>query len=62
MSMNSVTGRRDFIKKAVKTIGAVGFSLTGAPTFSFGQSETVKIGYLPITDAWLFAAGRFECS
>lgn len=51
MSMGSRTGRRDFLKIAAKTAGAVGLSLAGAPMFAGEKSETVKIGYLPITDA-----------
>lgn len=51
MSTGNRTNRRDFIKTAVKTAGAVGLSLAGAPMFSTAKSETLKIGYLPITDA-----------
>ncbi|MCP5107503.1 MAG: ABC transporter substrate-binding protein [bacterium] len=51
MSKKKGLGRRDFLKTAGKTIGAAGLALAGGPMFSMGESETLKIGYLPITDA-----------
>jgi NitT/TauT family transport system substrate-binding protein len=50
---NDLTGRRGFLKTAAGTIGAVAVSssFTSFPMYSKEESETLKIGYLPITDA-----------